>query len=113
MKENVMDSEFLDIICAVISSDLPNNSGYKILFINTSYYTDINKNQINLRCYDICSGLEISDNSIGCVSAIEYYMYHFIKNYKENKSVEIHLINNQIVNLLYTGNTVYLYEKTN
>ena len=83
IKENIMESEFLDTICAIISSDLPNNSEYKILFINTSYYTDINKNQINLRCYDICSGLEISDNAVGCASAMEYYMYHFIKNYKQ------------------------------
>jgi 2-aminoadipate transaminase len=113
IKENIMESEFLDTICAIISSDLPNNSGNKILFINTSYYTDINKNQIYLRCYDICSGLEISDNAIGCVSAMEYYMYHFIKSYKENKSAEIHLVNNQIVNVLYSGNIVYLYEKKN
>ena len=113
MKENIMDSEFLDTICAIISSDLPNNSGYKILFINTSYYTDINTNQINLRCYDICSGLEISDSAIGCVSAMEYYMYHFIKNYKETKSVKIHLVNNQSINLLYSENIVYIYEKKN
>lgn len=113
MKENIMDSEFLDTICTIISSDLPDNSGYKILYINTSYYTDINKNKINLRCYDICSGIEISDNAVGCVSAMEYYMYHFIKNYKENKLIEIHLVNNQTVNLLYSENIIYLYEKKN
>lgn len=111
MKENIMESEYLHIICAVINSDLPDNSEYKILFINTSNYKDINKNLINLRCYDISTGLEVSDNGIGCSAIMEYYLYHFIKNYNEKKSIVINLINQQTVNVMYSNNTIYLYQE--
>lgn len=111
MKEDVLNSEFLDTVCAIISSDLPDNSDYKILFINTSYYTGTAKNQIYLRCYDVSTGLEISDNGIGCVAVMEYYLYHFVKNYKESKYVEIFLPNSNTVNILYNGSTFHLYAK--
>ena len=111
IKEDILYSDFLDTICAVVSSDLPGNSEYKILFINTTYYTGLNKNQINMRCYDVSSGMEISDNGIGCVAVMEYYLFHFVKTYKENKFVEIHLTNGQKVNVLYNGSTFYLYNK--
>ncbi len=111
MKEDIMDSEFLDTICAVISSEYPSNKGYKVLFINTSYYTGTNKNQINMRCFDLDSGNEICDNALGCSAVTEYYLFHFIKNYKETKLLEINLKGNHKTNVLYSSSTLYLYEK--
>ena len=110
-----MESNVLDTICAVISSEFPNNVGYKVLFINTSYYTGsgTNKNQISMRCIDLNTGTEISDNGLGCSCVMEYYMFHFIKNYKENKFIEINLKDNYKTNVLFNSGTLYLYDKKN
>lgn len=113
MKEDIMDSTVLDTICAVISSEFSDNTGYKVLFINTSYYTGTNKNQISMRCFDLNSGSEINDDGLGCSCMMEYYLFHFIKNYKENKFIEINLRENNKTNVLFNSGTMYLYDKKN
>ncbi len=110
MKENVFHSDFFETICAVICSDLSEYSNYRMIFINTSFYTGPNKNQVNMRCYDGLTQMEITDDTIGFSALMEYYLYHFVKNYKENKLVEINLINEQKANIIYTNYTTYLYE---
>ena len=70
-----------------------------------------NKNQINMRCFDLDSGTEISDDALGCSVVTEYYLFHFIKNYKETKLLEINLKGNHKTNVLYSSSTLYLYDK--
>ena len=113
MKEDVMDSQILDTICAIISSEFSNNTGYRVLFINTSHYTSVNKNQISMRCFDLNSGNEINDDALGCSCVMEYYMFHFIKNYKENKFIEVTMSDNNKTNVLFSSSALYLYDKKN
>ncbi len=110
LKDNVFDSDMLDTICTVINSEQQQNKKFNMIFINSNFYTTENKNTINLRFFNTESN-EVSDNGIGCAVAFEYFLFHFIKSYKESQRVIFKLIDDKTIKLSYNSGEMFAYDE--
>jgi len=78
---NIMNSEILETITTILNYD---KIKYNIVFIKN--FNDY----VNMRAFDINSN-EIYDDPNIYVSMIEYYMYHFHKDYKKSLTLLVKL----------------------
>lgn len=102
IKNNVFNSDMLSTISTVVNAE-QSDCKYNVVFVNTKLVGDL-----FMRYYDSETNEEQSDAGLGCVVAFEYYMYHFVKDYKNTKSVSIKIINNKQVNLTYNNGEFYI-----
>jgi len=110
LKDNIFESDILNTICSLINSEQQPNMKFNIVFINSYFHTSENKNVINIRFFDTESN-EVSDNGIGCSVAFEYYLYHFIKSYKESHKVTFKLINDKNIKLSYNSYEMFAFDE--
>jgi hypothetical protein len=110
LKDNIFEYNMLDTICTIINSEQQTNMKFNIVFINSYFHTSDNKNVINIRFFDTESN-EVSDNGIGCTVAFEYYLYHFIKSYKESHKVTFKLINDKNMKLSYNSYEMFAFDE--
>jgi DNA-binding transcriptional MocR family regulator/dihydrodipicolinate reductase len=113
IKDNIFNSDMLGTISTVINAEQPSNAKYNVVFVNTNYWGQKDNETLFIRYFDSESNEEVSDCTIGCTAVFEYYLFHFIKNYKENKSISIKMINNKLVNLIYYSNDFYIWDNNN
>ncbi len=106
LKDNVLECDILDTVCALINSD----QSFTTIFINPFYNKVSNKHSFTIRIFNENSQ-EIDDNGIYTSVAIEYYMFHFIKNYKEKTCINIKFKNKIDINVEYDKYSFYLCDK--
>jgi hypothetical protein len=83
---NIMKSEILQTITTILNYDMIK---YNVVFINN------NTSHLNMRAFDINSN-EIFNDPNTFVSTIEYYMYHFHKDYKKSLTLLVRLVKKDI-----------------
>ncbi len=111
IKDNIFNSDMLGTICTLINTEHSTNTKYNVIFINSYYWDHKIKDSLFMRYFDAETNEEVSDCTIGCVAAFEYYLFHFIKNYDEHKTITIKINNDKIVNLMYYSNEFYIWDK--
>jgi DNA-binding transcriptional MocR family regulator len=94
INDNVFESNMLDTISSIIYSELTPN--YLIAFIKCHKES----NKIDMRCFDYNSEELDSDMCLCSMIAVDYYIYHFIKNYKEITTIKLNLINNLTIKIV-------------
>ncbi len=110
IKDNIFNSDMLGTISTIINEEQPNKSKYNVVFINTNEWSLKDKGTLYIRYFDSVTNEERTDNTLGCTAAFEYYLFHFVKNYKETKEVSIKLTNNKLVKLIYYQNNFYIWD---
>ena len=98
--------DLLETITTLINCNMEENneSKYNIVFLNNN--GTVGCNMIDIKCFNTMS-VETTDDYYSYVSALEYYLYHFHKDYDRSLSLTINM-KNKVVEMVYENNSNYI-----